>query len=149
MDKHLTLTYNYTGLVRHIKTPVKLFTGVYDEKKSRIVNTTWDTGATCSVLIPKIAQELCLKPIDIVPVFAINSTHTADVSVVSLRFPNGAIFNDVRVRVCPITPSTDMLLGMDVICQLDLAISNGNGQTLFSFAMPPFKNKVDLSIWHD
>jgi acyl-[acyl carrier protein]--UDP-N-acetylglucosamine O-acyltransferase len=23
MDKHLTLTYNYAGLVRHIKTPIE------------------------------------------------------------------------------------------------------------------------------
>jgi hypothetical protein len=149
MDKHLTLTYNYAGLMRHIKTPIELFSGAYDEKKSRIVNATWDTGATCSVITPKIAQELDLDIVDSVPLWAVNSTHIANVSFVSLRFPNGAIFNDVRVRVCPITPSTDMLLGMDVICQLDFAISNGNGQTLFSFAMPPFKNKVDLSIWHD
>jgi predicted aspartyl protease len=149
MNKRLTLAYNYTGLARHIKTPVELFTGVYDERNSHVLNATWDTGATCSVIVPEIAQELSLKPIDTVSMFAVNSTHTANVSVASLRFPNGIILKDVRVRICPITPTTQMLLGMDVIAQLDLAISNGNNQTLFSFAIPPFTNKVDLSKWHD
>jgi hypothetical protein len=149
MDKHLALTYNHVGLVRHIKTPVELFTGAYDERKSHVLNATWDTGATCSVITPRIVQELDLDIVDSVQLWAVNSTHIADVSFVSLRFPHGAMFNDIRVRVCPITPNTDMLLGMDIINQLDLAICNGDGQTLFSFAIPPFKNKVNLSNWHE
>jgi hypothetical protein len=145
MNKHLTLTYNYAGLVRRIKTPIELFSGGYGERKSRIVNATWDTGVTCSVITPKIAQDLDLDIVDSMPFWAVNSIHIVDISFVSLRFPHGAIFNDIRVRVCPITPSTDMLLGVDVISQLDIAICNGSDQTLFSFAMPPFKNKADLN----
>jgi hypothetical protein len=36
-----------------------------------------------------------------------------------------------------------MLIGMDIIRYCDFSISNGNGKTLFSFAMPPFENKTD------
>jgi len=147
--KRLTLAYNHAGLIKRIKTPVALFSKTYDAGKSFTVNATWDTGATCSIIVPEIAQKLGLKVIDTVPIFAVNSLHRTNVSLVSLRFPNGATFDNFRVMVCPITPNTEMLIGMDVISCLDLAVSNGNGQTLFSFAVPPFKNKVDLSNWHD
>jgi hypothetical protein len=32
---------------------------------------------------------------------------------------------------------------MDIIQLGDFSISNGGGETLFSFAIPPFKNKTD------
>jgi hypothetical protein len=41
--------------------------------------------------------------------------------------------------------SIGMILGMDIIMLGDLAISNANGQSLFSFAIPPFKSKMDFS----
>jgi hypothetical protein len=37
-----------------------------------------------------------------------------------------------------------MLIGMDIIGLGDFSISNGENSTLFSFAVPPFTNKVDL-----
>jgi hypothetical protein len=37
-----------------------------------------------------------------------------------------------------------MLIGMDIIQLGDLSISNGAGKTLFTFAMPPFDDKIDL-----
>jgi len=51
---------------------------------------------------------------------------------------------DIRFSVCDI-PGTDVLIGMDIIMIGDFAISNGNGKTLFSFAIPPFKNKVSYT----
>jgi len=40
---------------------------------------------------------------------------------------------------------SEMLIGMDIISFGDFALSNGNDQTLFSFAVPPFKDKIDFS----
>ena len=37
-----------------------------------------------------------------------------------------------------------MLIGMDIIRLGDFSISNGAGKTLFTFAMPPFDDKIDL-----
>lgn len=33
---------------------------------------------------------------------------------------------------------------MDIIKFVDLAISNKNNKTIFSFAIPPFENPIDL-----
>lgn len=51
---------------------------------------------------------------------------------------------NVRGAVCIIGGDADILIGMDIIKFGDFAISNGGGQTLFSFAIPPFENKTDL-----
>jgi len=33
---------------------------------------------------------------------------------------------------------------MDVITQMDIAITNGNSQTQFSFVTPPFENRKEF-----
>jgi hypothetical protein len=38
-----------------------------------------------------------------------------------------------------------MIIGMDIITLGDFALSNGNEQSLFSFAVPPFQEKIDFS----
>jgi len=38
-----------------------------------------------------------------------------------------------------------MIIGMDIISLGDFALGNGNNQTLFSFAVPPFQEKIDFS----
>ena len=58
--------------------------------------------------------------------------------------PNSVSIRGVRGSVCTIGGDADILIGMDIIKFGDLAISNGGGQTLFSFAIPPFENKTDL-----
>jgi hypothetical protein len=43
------------------------------------------------------------------------------------------------------SPGNEMIIGMDVITQMDIAITNGGGQTQLSFAIPPFENRIDFS----
>jgi hypothetical protein len=43
------------------------------------------------------------------------------------------------------SPETEMILGMDAITQMDFAITNGNGQTQFSFVIPPREEKIDFT----
>jgi hypothetical protein len=143
-QKRLAQTYTHPGLVRAIQSPVELFTGIYNTRKSITLNATWDTGATRSVIAPEIFQQLNLKIIDITFFYAVNSAQTAETALVSLRFPNGITIEDLRVTVCPITPSTKMLIGMDIISLMDFAITNGGNQTQFSFALPPFHERIDF-----
>jgi hypothetical protein len=102
-----------------------------------------------SVISPDVVKDLNLDIVDTVGITGINGASVAEVAVVSLVFPNKAIIKDLRVAVCALEPETEMIIGMDVIGQLDLVICSGSNQTLFSFAIPPFKNKIDLSNWQD
>lgn len=150
MDKkRQVLTYEYTGLPDSIITPVEIFSDVYDEVGSYLANALWDTGAMGSVITPAVAEKLNLDTVDTVEIEGINGTSQAKVTVVSIHFPNGAFINDLRAAVCDMSPGNEMILGMDAIKQMDLTICNGGGNTLFSFAIPPCKNKIDFEKWLD
>ena len=145
MDKHAALTYTHLELVDAILTPVDLFSDVYNEVTSYLTNALWDTGAMLSVISPKVAEKLNLDIVDTIQITGINGESLAEVAVISIRFPNGAIIQDIRVTICNMSPENEMIIGMDVITQMDIAITNGGGQTQFSFAIPPFKNRIDFS----
>ena len=146
MDKkHTSLTYTYPELVDAILTPVELFSDVYDEITSCLIDALWDTGAMLSVISPEIVTKLRLDIVDTIRIVGINGESVSEVAIISIRFPNGAEIKDVRVAVCGMTPENEIIIGMDVITQMDIAITNGNGQTQFSFAIPPFENKIDFS----
>ena len=91
-----------------------------------------------SVISPSIASKLGLDIVDTIQIAGINGESTVEVTIVSIRFPNGAIIEDVRVAICDISPGNEMIIGMDVITLMDIAITNGGKQTQFSFAVPPF-----------
>jgi hypothetical protein len=52
--------------------------------------------------------------------------------------------NNARISVLNLVKDVDMLIGMDIIRLGDFSISNGAGKTTFTFAMPPFDDKIDL-----
>jgi hypothetical protein len=97
-----------------------------------------------SVITPKIFKALNLTPFNRVRVYGVNNTSIADVVKISVRLPNKVLVDEINATVCGLTPGIDMLIGMDIILSGDFAISNAGGQTLFTFAIPPFENKTDL-----
>jgi hypothetical protein len=98
-----------------------------------------------SVISPKVAMELNLDIVDTIEIAGINGNSLAKVAVVSVHFPNGAAIKDVRVAICDMFPGNEMIIGMDIISQMDFAITNGGGQTQFSIAIPPFDTRIDFS----
>jgi hypothetical protein len=148
-SKHLTLTYNYTGLRNAIVTPVELYPDAYDAAKSCSVQALWDTGAIISAITPPIAEMMGFAAVDNITMVGANSTSRVDTTIVSIEFPNGLRIQDCPVVICTLVPDADMIIGMDVITQGDFAISNGEAQTTFSFAVPPFHKKIDFSTQAD
>ena len=146
MDKkHASLTYTYLELVDAILTPVELYSDVYDDTSSYLTNALWDTGAMLSVISPEVVTKLKLDIVDTIRIVGINGESVAEVAIISIRFPNSAEIKDARVAVCDMTPGNEIIIGMDVITQMDVAITNGGGQTQFSFAVPPFENRIDFA----
>jgi len=144
MDKRTALTYTHAGLVDAILTPVELFSDLYEDITSCLTNALWDTGAMLSVISPEVAIKLKLDIVDTIQIAGINGESLAEVAVMSIRFPNGAVIKDIRVAICSMSPENEMIIGMDVITQMDFAITNGGGQTQLSFAIPPFEERIDF-----
>ncbi|GHT54721.1 hypothetical protein FACS1894106_5880 [Spirochaetia bacterium] len=114
-------------------------------EKRLSVTAVWDTGATHSMITQETARKLDLPIVDTGRVRGVNSSAIADIVLLSIGLPNGVLIPDIRVIVSTLGGHEDMLIGMDIIRLGDFSISNANNETLFSFAIPPFPDKIDLA----
>ena len=97
-----------------------------------------------SAITPEIQQQLKATPIDKKAIAGIHSMQVVDVVYITIELPNKVIKKNIEVVVCNFTTNVGMIIGMDIISLGDFALSNGEGQTLFSFAVPPFQEKIDF-----
>ena len=135
----------YSHIVNGIITPIFIYSSPYSaEGKSLKIDALWDTGATHSVLSPKISKDLGLTPVDNLNIGGIDGDKSSDVVMVTIILPNDTVLTGRRFYVSNI-PGVDVLIGMDIISKGDFNISNANGKTLFSFVIPPYKNKISYS----
>jgi hypothetical protein len=77
----------------------------------------------------------------------VNSIALSDVVNLNIKSPNNVLITDVRAVMANISSDDCHVLigiGMDVITLGDFTISNVDGETVFSFAMPPFKERLTL-----
>jgi predicted aspartyl protease len=96
----------------------------------------WDTGATVSVVTQRVVDALGLAPIDFVTVFhAQGSAPNTEVYRVDFMLKNGVSVPGLRVTKGYLV-GFDVLIGMDVIGKGDFAVSNFEGETVFTFRAP-------------
>lgn len=101
----------------------------------------WDTGATSSVITPKIVKELGLVSSGLIQVHGVaGSKDNAKTYLISLGLPNKIRVDSVRAAEVPqIVGEADMLIGMDIITLGDFSVTNVNNKTVFSFRIPSTK----------
>jgi hypothetical protein len=100
----------------------------------------WDTGATNTVITSKVVAELGLKPSGKVKVRGVgpagtSQEHDSNTYLINILLPNNVNIVGVRVSENAVD-GCDVLIGMDVITTGDLAITNHNSKTTFSFRAP-------------
>ena len=80
------------------------------------VNVLWDTGTSTTVISPVLAARLGLKPKDgdYIDLNVVGGIARSWMTVVYVGFPNHKVYGPLPVAVKEL-PSTDVLLGMDVI----------------------------------
>lgn len=115
-------------------------------EKTKKYKAIWDTGATNTCITPKVVEDLNLFPSGMTTVLGVNSINKDEKEAlkdsiaftyfISLGLPNKAGFPTIRVAEVKDIQGADVLIGMDVIRMGDLAISNFNNKTVFSFRMP-------------
>jgi hypothetical protein len=142
MPNHSAFRYEYQRLPNQLLSDVEVIS-VDDSSRRGIYKGVWDTGATATMITPKIFNALNLAVVDTATVHGVNSLIKAPVVLVNLVLPNGIMVNGVRATVSDIQ-GVDMLIGMDLIKLGDFSISNFEKKTVFTFAIPPFKNRTDL-----
>jgi hypothetical protein len=107
-------------------------------------NAIWDTGATKSVITQKIVDALALPEIGVQQVSTVGGILEATEHLVDLWLPNGVRIIELPVLKGFISPTYDILIGMDVISTGDFCITNFQGKSMFTFRMPSVES-IDFS----
>ena len=82
--------------------------------RSLLVKALWDTGTSTTVISPRVASRLGLKPKGSAKTNAVGSVRQSGLTSAYLWLPNSMMIGPMMVVVDEI-PSVDVLLGMDVI----------------------------------
>lgn len=96
----------------------------------------WDTGATNSVVTQALVNDCGLQPIGVTTVKTAAGERLADTYLVALWLPNRICIPSLRVTEGIIGGGMDALIGMDIICRGDFAVTNKDGKTNFTFRIP-------------
>jgi hypothetical protein len=101
-------------------------------------NALWDTGATNSVITPRVVQACGLKPIRRGLTQGVNGIEKSQHYVINLSLPDKITFCELTVvSKNPGNVWWDVLIGMDIISTGELSIKNVNSNTEWSFRFPP------------
>lgn len=109
----------------------------------------WDTGATKSVISDKLAKVIGLIPTGIAEVRHAGGVSQSPTYLVNFALPHRVGVVGVQVTEFPETSGRfGVIVGMDVICLGDLALTNLGGHTWMSFRMPSCAT-VDYVVEHN
>jgi predicted aspartyl protease len=141
-QKGARFTIRYNGLSRQLVSDVRIISAVdengnenRDFSGETEFKALWDTGASCSLISPSVAQKLQLASFGKERMMTPSGEAITNVYCISVLLPNDAAVGEVIVFE-GIPASFDMLIGMDIIGLGDFAVSNYSGKTTFSFRIP-------------
>lgn len=103
------------------------------------VKALWDTGATHSAVSDRLATHLNLPLEDFVTVFTAAGIHRTPIYPIRLCLSNkAAVFEELEAVEFSYSEEDgcDFIIGMDVMTQGDLSITNFEGKTVLSFRIP-------------
>ncbi|MHC4200758.1 MAG: aspartyl protease family protein [Planctomycetota bacterium] len=103
------------------------------------VTALWDTGATGSVISPKVVIALGLHPTGAVMVSTAGGDRMMNTYIVNLTLPNSVGVAGVIVTETDAIKGYDAIVGMDIISRGDFAVTNVGGQTLMSYRYPSIR----------
>ena len=136
-----SFTISHKGYARSIISEVKICSAGESNPQLHEFKAIWDTGATNSCITQKAAQEIGLIPTGMINISTAGGTRECPTYYVDLFLPNRVRIPSVTVNeVSELTHDqndrVEVLLGMDVFKYGDCAITNKNGDTVFSFRIP-------------
>lgn len=110
---------------------------VMSEGKKTEAVALWDTGATGTCISEELAEKLNLVSVGKRQVHTPSGQSVFDDYCIDLVLPNNTGIKGVRVTATKIgQQQIDVLIGMDIICLGDFAVSTHNGKTQFTFRTP-------------
>jgi hypothetical protein len=145
------LTVTYDCIVDDLITPATVLPPAAEDRAAGTepleVMALWDTGATGSCIKPRLKDRLnlSLDANNTVRLSGIGGEVQVFMALVNIRLiPNAEIVSH-PVSIVDFPGDADILIGMDIIGMGDFAVCNAEEKTSFSFAMPPFPDRINLA----
>ncbi len=107
----------------------------------------WNTGSPVSLISSALAQKLGSTPVGIANINSKNGKILTPKHIINISLPDAFVVTDILVTEFPCTEDK-LIIGMDVIGLGDFAISQSEGNMIFSFQVPSshaldFVNEID------
>lgn len=139
-QKTSAFTSTCSGISRQLINKATIYTG--DE--SIEISAQWDTGATGTCISHEVVNRLKLDPTGMVTIHTPSGEKDVMTYLVNILLPNNVSVIDAQVMDSEIGgQGIDLLIGMDIISLGDFAVTNFDGQTVFSFRTPS-RGKIDF-----
>lgn len=128
------------GTLNAVKTPVTVYFGAQNTSGIAL----WDTGASRTCVSQRLIKALGLPLTVFDSIITAAGVMPCGVYCVDILLPGDILIKNIKVLDIPDTTACDVLIGMDVICRGDLAISNAANATWVSFRSPPNEEHIDF-----
>jgi SEC-C motif/Aspartyl protease len=141
---HVAFTTRYNGRSLRLTNEIEVFPAFDPSQpqplpQGRKYQALYDTGATHSSISPKVVAELALASVGAQNVGVGGGMLTTTTHLVNIGLPNKVMFSMMRVAQIAVQGGVDALIGMDILCIGDFAVTHENGRTAFSFCCPSRK----------
>jgi hypothetical protein len=103
------------------------------------------TGATGSCISRSFASRAQLKSFEIVKVLGVHGSAFVPVYMVDVLLLNGILFSNMEVTEFYGSNNFDFIIGMNILRKGDMALTNANGEMVFSFRIPPAETHIDFA----
>ena len=149
--KHRGFDVLYNCSVKELITPVKFSPMLTTDKtfynNPVEVEALWDTGSMVTCMKSSLWERLSICPFDTAD--RIELAGVGGRVKTKLTIANLILAPNLEIEYCPIyvldfPGDADILIGMDIIKMGDFVVCNADEKTSFSFAVPPFPDRISL-----
>ena len=109
---------------------------LFGDKAKEKFNAIWDTGATNTAISSKVVKKCGLIPTGQATSNTANGQCIVNTYLIDISLPNNVNIKGVQATEFTAVEGADLLIGMDIMSLGDLAISNYQGKTTFTFRVP-------------
>jgi hypothetical protein len=103
-----------------------------------------DTGATGSALSDMLARKMSMPVLAKRRVYSVHGIKSVPVYCIDLSLPNGSVFKQLKGSEFHKAYDFNLIIGMNILRQGDIAITTANNEMVFSFRIPAGARHIDF-----
>ena len=104
-----------------------------------------DTGSNGTCISHRLASACHFEPVTAMKIFSAQGESIVPVYRMDIKLPCGTRFHDVLVTEVAGSENFDVIIGMDILSQGDIALCGDSEGLVFSMRFPSDKTPVDFT----